>query len=274
MTVFVLREDAEYTMFATTFSGTSGRRLGAFPSRITMSAYFPGSIEPMEPSMPIALAPPTVQKSRSCWAGATVASHLLDFCSRPRVFISANISSELLVLLLSVPTDTLAPLCRSSGSGATPPVASFMFDTAHSETEVPAAARSRTSFMVSHAEWAAMPRSESAPTELSHSAGRMPVFLLWSFTSPLVSERWKFSGARSSSESSLAAAQVSSPHTYTPCRPTPGTIFLMPLCEAQKRLQFCSGLPFWVVNSSSRQHQQRTPRMPASRTALAMTSSE
>lgn len=110
--------------------------------------------------------------------------------------------------------------------------------------------------------------------EHSHSAGRIPVRLLCSLTSPMVSERWRFMGADLSSDSALAATHVSSPHTYTPWRPTPGTIFLIPEWVSMNLLQFSRGLPLWVVLSSSSTHQHSTPRIPASAVALAMTSSE
>ena len=72
--------------------------------------------------------------------------------SSPSIFISENISKELFVLLLSVPTVTFTPYWRNSGNGATPPVASFIFDTAQRDADIPAAPINLTSFMVSHAE--------------------------------------------------------------------------------------------------------------------------
>ena len=200
-------------MLATTLSARRGLRLGAFPSRMTTSAYFPGSREPMHFSMPTALAPFIVAKSRSSWAVATVGSHLLAFWRRPRVFISANMSSELLVVLPSVPMETFTPFLMNSGTGATPPVASFMLETGQEEMDMPASPMAFTSLMVSHAEWAATPLGPNTPRSASHSPGLFPVFFLWSLTSPLVSERWKFMGASTSSENSLAPTQVSSSQT-------------------------------------------------------------
>src|SRR5574344_1465405 len=120
-------------MLAMIFSGRRGLRLGAFPSRMTVSAYFPGSMDPMESCIPTALAPLMVAKSKSSCAVATVGSHLLDFWRSPRIFISANMSRVLLVVFPSVPMDTLTPYFWNSGTGATPPVASFMLDTGHDE---------------------------------------------------------------------------------------------------------------------------------------------
>ena len=224
--------------------------------------------------MPTALAPLIVAKSRRSWAGVTVASHLLAFWRRPSSLISANMSRVLFVVLPSVPMETLTPYCWNSGMGATPPVASFMLDAGQLETDMPASPISLTSLRVSHAEWAETPLGPRTPISESHSAGRMPVLRLWSLTSPLVSDRWKFIGASFSSERALAPTQVSSLHTYTPWRPTPGTILRASLCWSMNLLQLVRGLPFWVVLSSSRTHQHSTPRMPAAWVALAMTSSE
>lgn len=187
--------------------------MGAFPSRITISAYFPGSMDPIESPMPTARAPLIVAKSKRSWAGATVASHLLDFWRRPSSLISANMSRVLLVVLPSVPMEMLTPYFWNSGTGATPPVASFILDAGQLDTDMPASPISLTSLSVSQAECAATLRGPKAPMLASHSAGRMPVCLLCSLTSPLVSDRWRFMGAPFSSDRALAATQVSSLHT-------------------------------------------------------------
>ena len=117
------------------------------------------------------------------------------------------------MVLPSVPMETLTPYFWNSGTGATPPVASFMLDAGQDEIDIPASPMSLTSLRVSHAEWAETALGPRTPMLESHSAGRMPVCLLWSLTSPLVSERWKFMGASFSSERALAPTQVSSLHT-------------------------------------------------------------
>ena len=88
-----------------------------------------------------------------------------------------------------------------------------MLDTGQDEMDMPASPMSLTSLSVSQAEWAATPLGPRTPMLDSHSAGRMPVFFLWSLTSPRVSDRWKFMGAPTSSENSFAPTQVSSLHT-------------------------------------------------------------
>lgn len=148
MTVLTLRLLPEYTMLAMTFSGTRGLRLGALPSSITMSAYLPGSIEPMRSCMPTALAPFTVAKSRSSWAVATLGSQLPCFWSSPSSLISANMSRVLFVVLPSVPTETLTPAAWNWGTGARPAVASFMLDAGQLEMDMPASPMSLTSLIV------------------------------------------------------------------------------------------------------------------------------
>ncbi len=105
--------------------------------------------------MRTALAASMVARSSTCWAGRTVGSQRLDFCSRDSVFISPNMSRQLLVVEPSVPIETVTPFWNISGRGATPPVASFILDTGQVETFVPAWASCLISPTVSHAEWAA-----------------------------------------------------------------------------------------------------------------------
>jgi len=78
----------------------------------------------------------------------------------------------------------------------------------------------------------------------------------------------------SRSASSLAPAYVSSEHTYTPWSPTDGVTRSSPRTFRTNCSAFFRGLPRWVVNASSRTTHERKPRIPASRTPRATSSSQ
>lgn len=121
----------------TRFSLRSGLMPGERPSTTTTSAYLPGSRDPRSFSMPMALAPLTVTVSRSSCADRTVGSHRADFWRRPNSLISAMMSSVLLVVDPSVPRLMFTPAARSSGTGGTPPVASFMLEAGQEDMDIP-----------------------------------------------------------------------------------------------------------------------------------------
>src|SRR5207245_9777374 len=109
-----------------------------------------------------------------------------------------------------------------SGTGATPPLASFMFDTGQWATLTPWRARIRTSLSVTQTQWAAVTWSFRKPIFSSHSTGRRPVLFRWPSTSARVSERCVWGRTLWRSPISRAFAYVSSDATYTPWTPRHG----------------------------------------------------
>src|SRR3972149_1833142 len=69
--------------------------------------------------------------------------------------MSANMSTPLFEIGESVPRATVTPSRSISGTGATPPEASFMFDTGQCATATPRFARVRASLIVTHTQCAA-----------------------------------------------------------------------------------------------------------------------
>src|SRR5205823_44504 len=112
-----------------------------------------------------------------------------DDVRRAAVFMSPKTSIALLEIGESVPRPTTTPSWSISGTGATPPLASFMFDTGQWATLTSWRARERTSFIVVQTQWAAVTRGPRRPIFSSQSIGRRPVAARWPSTSPRVSER-------------------------------------------------------------------------------------
>src|SRR2546427_496275 len=110
----------------------------------------------------------------------------------------------------SVPRPMTIPSCNISGTGATPPLASFMFETGQWATLTPWRARVRTSFIVIQTQWAAVRPGPRKPIFSSHSTGRKLVSFRWASTSPRVSERCMWSPTWWRSAISFAFVHVSS----------------------------------------------------------------
>src|SRR5213593_3100233 len=98
------------------------------------------------------LAPSIVAISKTLCAFAIVGSHLCDLWTSAQIFIVSNMSRLLLLAGPSVPNPTETPDSHISGTGATPPPASFMLDTGQCATLTPRLARRLTSLLVSQTE--------------------------------------------------------------------------------------------------------------------------
>src|SRR3972149_1641035 len=118
-------------------SRLKGVACGVRRSTTARSAAFPTSIEPRRSSARRARAASTVARSRAFCAGRTDASQREDLWRSAATFISWNRSIPLLLIGLSVPRETVTPASNISGSGATPPEASFMFDVGQCDTLTP-----------------------------------------------------------------------------------------------------------------------------------------
>src|SRR5947199_9520977 len=87
-----------------------------------------------------------------------VGSHLEFLWTRAVIFIVSNMSSPLLLAAPSVPRPTGTPASHISGTGAVPPLASFMFDTGQWATLTPLLPNSLASLLVNQTECAARTR--------------------------------------------------------------------------------------------------------------------
>ena len=125
--------------------------------------------------------------SKTRWAFMMVGSHLEFLWTRAVIFIVSNMSSPLLLAAPSVPRPTGTPASHISGTGAVPPLASFMFDTGQWATLTPLLPNSLTSLLVNQTEWAARTRLLRKPILSRYSATRpFPSFSNWA-CSPRVS---------------------------------------------------------------------------------------
>src|SRR2546425_5317 len=105
-------------------------------------------------------------------AGMILASHRVALCRSAATFMSKKTSMPLFDIGESVPRPTTTPASSISGTGATPPLASFMLETGQWATLTPHRARARTSFIVTQVQCAAVTRSPRNPIFSSHSTGR------------------------------------------------------------------------------------------------------
>src|SRR2546429_7527553 len=87
-----------------------------------------------------------------------VGSHLEFLWTRAVIFIVSNMSNPLLLAGPSVPRPTGTPASHISGTGAVPPLASFMFETGEWGTLTPRLPDRLASFLVSQTAWAAKTR--------------------------------------------------------------------------------------------------------------------
>src|SRR2546428_13602693 len=101
-----------------------------------------------------------------------VGSHLAFLWTRAVVFMVSTLSRLLLLAGPSVPRPTGTPASHIAGTGAVPPLASFMFETGERDTLTPFLPSNLTSLLVSQTAWAARTRLLRKPILPRYSATR------------------------------------------------------------------------------------------------------